>query len=63
MFGEVLSSVELDDWEADLQAIRENLPNTKMPKRCSGRPALGIDSIGPCLMWAKPLGDPLGALI
>ena len=57
----VLSSVELDDWEADLQAIRENLPIHKDAQiDAAGRPALGIDSIGPCLMWAKPLGDPLG---
>ena len=57
----VLSSVELHDWEADLQAIRQNLPIHKDAQiDAAGRPALGIDSIGPCLVWAKPLSDPLG---
>ena len=57
----VLSRVELHDWEADLQVIRQNLPIHKDAQiDASGRPALGIDSIGPCLVWAKPLSDPLG---
>ena len=57
----VLSRVELHDWDADLQVIRQNLPIHKGAQiDASGRPALGIDSIGPCLVWAKPLSDPLG---
>ena len=57
----VLSRVELHDWEADLQVICQNLPIHKDAQiDASGRPALGIDSIGPCLVWAKPLSDPLG---
>ena len=47
--------------DADLQVIRQNLPIHKDAQiDASGRPALGIDSIGPCLVWAKPLSDPLG---
>lgn len=57
----VLSDVELQDWEADMQAIRQNLPIHKDAQvDAAGRAALGIDSIGPCLVWARPLSDPLG---
>ena len=57
----MLSDVELQDWGTDMQAIRQNLPILKDAQvDAAGRPALGADSVGPCLVWARPLSDPLG---
>ena len=61
IFENALSAEEVNDLASDLDAIRENFP-TEMgaPTDAKGRPALGADTIGFTLQWAKPLSDPLG---
>ena len=56
-----LRQEELKDLENDLAAMRDNFP-TEMgaPTDAKGRPALGADTTGFTLQWAKPLSDPLG---
>ena len=61
IFENALSAEEVNDLASDLDAIRENFP-TEMgaPTDAKGRPALGADTTGFTLQWAKPLSDPLG---
>ena len=61
IFESALSPEEVGDLKADLEAMRDNFP-TEMgaPTDAKGRPALGADTIGFTLQWAKPLSDPLG---
>jgi hypothetical protein len=61
IFESVLGTEEVLELKADLHDMLDRLP----PRRGSlvdakGRPALGVDLDVSPLMWAKPLGDPLG---
>ncbi|RZV49467.1 MAG: phytanoyl-CoA dioxygenase [Pseudomonadales bacterium] len=61
VFEDVIADEELEDIKQDLGAMRKTFPaepNSKLT--ADGQPALGADCLGPNLLWAKPLGDPLG---
>lgn len=61
VFTGVIAGDELDDIKKDLEAMRETFPaepNGTLTK--DGKPALGANCQAPNLVWAKPLGDPLG---
>lgn len=61
VFENVLSGAELEDIEADLAAMRARFPaQNGMNVTADGKPALGAGCVAPNLIWAKPLGDPLG---
>ncbi len=61
VFTGVLGSAELDDLKEDLERMRETFPAEPYGKVTkSGAPALGADCQSLNLIWAKPLGDPLG---
>ncbi|MGH1370567.1 MAG: phytanoyl-CoA dioxygenase family protein [Cellvibrionaceae bacterium] len=61
VFTQVLKSEELRDLEQDLERLRETFPAEPYGKVTkSGEPALGADCQSLNLIWAKPLGDPLG---
>ena len=61
IFENVLSEDELSDLKSDLKSMRENFPTTPGGNTdAQGRPALGSQSQGLTLLWAKPLSDPLG---
>ena len=56
-----LEQKELQDWQDDLDTMKANYPVTSDSEvDLSGRPALGANSKGPALFWARPLSDPLG---
>ena len=61
IFENALREEELNDLKNDLEAMRDNFP-TEMGAQtdAKGRPALGANSKGLALQWAKPLSDPLG---
>jgi hypothetical protein len=61
IFEGALRKEELKDLESDLASMRDNFP-TEMGASIDsqGRPALGADTTGFTLQWAKPLSDPLG---
>jgi ectoine hydroxylase-related dioxygenase (phytanoyl-CoA dioxygenase family) len=61
IFENVLREDEVADLKSDLEAMRDNFP-TEMGAAtdAKGRPALGADTTGFTLQWAKPLSDPLG---
>ena len=61
IFENVLREDEVADLKNDLEAMRDNFP-TEMGAAtdAKGRPALGADTTGFTLQWAKPLSDPLG---
>ncbi|MDG0969351.1 MAG: phytanoyl-CoA dioxygenase family protein [Porticoccaceae bacterium] len=61
IFEDLLSAEETNDLKNDLEAMRDNFP-TEMGATtdAKGRPALGADTTGFTLQWAKPLSDPLG---
>ena len=61
VFEGVLKEDELKDIRDELNALRETFPaepHGKVTK--DGKPALGADCQSLNLLWAKPLGDPLG---
>src|SRR5581483_7139780 len=61
IFEEVLKPDELADIEADLFDLLDRLPVTKgSPIDAKGRPALASNNQAPCLVWIKPLSDPIG---
>ena len=56
-----LSKKDLQDWQDDFDTMKANYPTTSDAKLdLYGRPALGVNSKGPALFWARPLSDPLG---
>lgn len=61
IFENVLREDEVADLKNDLEDMRDNFP-TEMGAAtdAKGRPALGADTTGFTLQWAKPLSDPLG---
>jgi ectoine hydroxylase-related dioxygenase (phytanoyl-CoA dioxygenase family) len=61
IFEHVLREDEVADLRSDLETMRDNFP-TEMGAAtdAKGRPALGADTTGFTLQWAKPLSDPLG---
>lgn len=61
VFTNVLGDEELEDIKQDLDAMRETFPTEPSGKLAkNGQPALGADCQALNLLWAKPLGDPLG---
>ena len=61
VFEQALSSDELADLKADLADMREKFPSKNGAlENYKGEPALGVGYKAPNLIWAKPLGDPLG---
>ena len=61
VFTGVLGNDELQDIEADLEAMKQRFP--KGPGEtlaADGSPGLGTDCSALTLLWSKPLGDPLG---
>lgn len=61
IFTDVLGRAELNDLEEDLERLRETFPAEPYGKlTVTGEPALGADCHALNLIWAKPLGDPLG---
>lgn len=61
VFEGVLDETELEDIKADLNAMRETFPvEPGAALSPQGGPALGADCEANCLLWSKPLGDPLG---
>lgn len=61
IFEKVLKDDELQDIEADLEALRATFPSEPGSALTrDGKPALGADSKALTLLWSKPLGDPLG---
>lgn len=61
VFEQALSSDELADLKADLADMREKFPSKNGAlENSKGEPALGVGYKAPNLIWAKPLGDPLG---
>ena len=61
IFEKVLKDDELQDIEADLDALRATFPSEPGSALTrDGKPALGADSKALTLLWSKPLGDPLG---
>ncbi|BFM14111.1 hypothetical protein R50073_02940 [Maricurvus nonylphenolicus] len=61
VFTDVLQEDELEDIKQDLEAMRKTFPAEPFGKLTTdGKPALGADCQSLNLIWAKPLGDPLG---
>jgi len=61
IFTQVLSETECLDIETDIVELKETFPiSPDSAVDEFGRPALGVDSSTPHLVWSKPLGDPLG---
>lgn len=61
VFTDVLLEEELEDIKQDLDAMRKSFPAEPFGKlTADGQPALGADCQSLNLIWAKPLGDPLG---
>lgn len=61
IFTQVLSETECLDIETDIVQLKETFPISPDSAIDEfGRPALGVDSSTPHLVWSKPLGDPLG---
>jgi hypothetical protein len=61
IFEGVLGTEEVSELKADLHDMLDRLPAHRgAPVDRRGRPALGADLRVSPLMWAKPLGDPLG---
>lgn len=61
IFEGVLGADELADIEADIEDIRERLPDEQGSLvDAKGRPALGAGCQASTLFWSKPLGDPFG---
>ena len=61
VFENVLGAVELSELRAEFHEMVERLPSTPdSPLDGRGRAALGAGEDFPVVMWAKPLGDPLG---
>ncbi len=61
VFTEVLKQDELDDIKEDLERLKKRFPVAPdAPLAADGSPALGADCSTLTLLWAKPLGDPLG---
>lgn len=61
VFEGVLDEDELQDLKDDLDSMRETFPAEPYGKLTKdGKPALGADCQSLNLIWAKPLGDPLG---
>jgi hypothetical protein len=61
VFEGVLKEEELNDIKQDLEQMRETFPAEPYGKVTrDGKPALGADCQSLNLIWAKPLGDPLG---
>ena len=61
IFTQVLSETECLDIETDIIELKETFPiSPDSGVDEFGRPALGVDSNTPHLVWSKPLGDPLG---
>ena len=61
IFTQVLSETECLDIETDICRLKETFPiSPDSTVDEFGRPALGVDSNTPHLVWSKPLGDPLG---
>ena len=61
IFENVLREDEVADLKNDLEDMRDNFPTEMVAATdAKGRPALGADTTGFTLQWAKPLSDPLG---
>jgi hypothetical protein len=61
IFESVLRTEEIAELKADLHKMLDRLPSRRgSPIDGKGRPALGAGLPVSPLMWAKPLGDPLG---
>ncbi len=61
IFENVLSERELADIEQDLALLKQRFATENgATVNAKGEPALGINCKAPNLLWAKPLGDPLG---
>ena len=61
IFEGVLNEEELVDIRSDLESLRASFPVEPGGKLTrDGKPALGADCNALNLLWAKPLGDPLG---
>ena len=61
IFQNVMNEEEIKDVANDLDLLKEAFPIENGAKvNAKGEPALGSDCHGLNLLWAKPLGDPLG---
>ncbi|GAA5315160.1 MAG: hypothetical protein AseanaTS_03640 [Candidatus Pelagadaptatus aseana] len=61
IFEGVMHADEIEDISNDLNRMKETFPIENGSKvNANGEPALGADCKGLNLLWAKPLGDPLG---
>lgn len=61
IFENVMSEDEINDIKADLEELKRRFPVASNSKLNSyNEPGLGTDCKAPNLLWAKPLGDPLG---
>lgn len=61
VFTGVVQQAELQELEADLNAMWARLPATEGARTdASGRPALTVENEAPTLFWSAPLADPFG---
>lgn len=61
VFTDVVQRSELQELEADLNAMWERLPVTEgADTDAAGRPALTAENKAPTLFWSAPLADPFG---
>lgn len=61
IFEGALRADELKDIQNDVDSMRDKFPTSSESKiNSKGEPGLGVDCKAPNLIWAKPLGDPLG---
>lgn len=61
IFENVMGEQELADIKADLENLKTRFAVSSDSKlNAKNEPALGTDCKAPNLLWAKPLGDPLG---
>jgi hypothetical protein len=62
IFESALSLEEVGELKADLEVMRDNFPaEMGAPTDAKGRLALGADTTGFTLQWAKSLSNPLGS--
>ena len=61
VFEGLINEDELSDIRQDLDELKRRFPvNSSAKVSASGEPAMNAECKVPTLLWAKPLGDPLG---
>ena len=61
VFEGVVTRAELDDVEAEMASFRRRLPTHRTsPVDIDGNPAIGAGLEARCVVWGRPLSDPVG---